>query len=75
MTAKSAALLRVVTGNGLFPRPSWLEYVMTLFDAHKSRIDLDRLTDEQLRDIGLTRQDVAEEMSRPIWDVPRHWRR
>ena len=75
MTAKSAALLRVVTGNGLIPRPSWLEYVLTLFDVRKSRIDLDRLTDEQLHDIGLTREDVMAEMARPIWDVPRHWRR
>ena len=31
--------------------------------------------DQHLRDdLGLTRQDVADELSRPSWDAPSHWR-
>ncbi|TGN68288.1 DUF1127 domain-containing protein [Paracoccus gahaiensis] len=46
-----------------------------MFDVRRTRLDLDRLTDDQLRDIGLTREDVEAEMNRPLWDVPAHWRR
>ena len=75
MAQKSAAMLRVVTGHGIIPRPGWVERLLTLFDVRRSRIDLAGLSDEQLRDIGLTRDDVAEELARPIWDVPANWRR
>lgn len=75
MSQKSAALLRVVTGNGIVPRPGWVERILTYFDVRKTRIDLSKLTDEQLCDIGLTREDVEDEIKRPIWDVPSHWRR
>lgn len=70
-----AALRRVVTGHGILPRPGWLERILTMFDVRRTRLDLDRLTDAQLRDIGLTREDVEQEMRRPLWDVPAHWRR
>lgn len=73
--SRSTALRRVVTGRGILPRPGWLERILTMFDVRRTRLDLDRLTDTQLRDIGLTREDVAEEMQRPLWDVPAHWRR
>ncbi|WP_228461180.1 DUF1127 domain-containing protein [Paracoccus liaowanqingii] len=75
MTPNSKALLRVVTGHGILPRPSWIERILTMFDLRRTRLDLDRLTDDQLRDIGLTREDVEAEMNRPLWDVPAHWRR
>lgn len=75
MAPKSPALLRVLTGHGIIPRPPWLERLMTMLDVRRSRIDLDRLSDEHLRDIGLTREDLEAEMAKPIWDVPRHWRR
>ncbi|SEN49581.1 DUF1127 domain-containing protein [Palleronia pelagia] len=40
----------------------------------RQRTDLAQL-DEHLRDdLGLTRQDVADELSRPSWDAPSHWR-
>lgn len=74
MAQKSAAMLRVVTGQGIVPRPGWIERILTMFDVRKTRIDLSRLTDEQLRDVGLTRDDVETELARPIWDVPPHWR-
>lgn len=75
MTQRSEAMLRVVTGQGIVPRPNWLERILTMFDMHKSRIDLSRLTDDQLRDVGLTREDVEAELARPAWDVPTNWRR
>ncbi|CAM3149860.1 DUF1127 domain-containing protein [Paracoccus nototheniae] len=75
MTTKSRALLRVVTGHGILPRPSWIERILTMFDVRRTRIDLARLSDDHLRDIGLTREDVEAEMDKPIWDVPIHWRR
>ncbi|MGR3197334.1 MAG: DUF1127 domain-containing protein [Paracoccus sp. (in: a-proteobacteria)] len=69
-----AALLRVVTGHGILPRPAWVERLLTMFDVHRTRIDLSRLSERQLRDIGLTRAEVEAEIARPMWDVPRHWR-
>lgn len=72
---RSTALRRVVVGHGILPRPRWLERLMTVFDVRRTRLDLARLTDAQLRDIGLTREEVADEMQRPLWDVPANWRR
>ncbi|MCQ0971897.1 DUF1127 domain-containing protein [Paracoccus sp. TK19116] len=74
MTTRSTALLRVVTGTGIIPRPRWLERVLTAFDVRKSRIDLGRLTDQQLQDIGLTREQVAAEIRRNAWDAPEYFR-
>jgi uncharacterized protein YjiS (DUF1127 family) len=34
------------------------------------RVELARLSDERLRDIGLSRADVVRESSRPFWDDP-----
>ncbi|WEF22961.1 DUF1127 domain-containing protein [Paracoccus sp. S3-43] len=48
---------------------------MTLLTLRRSRLDLASLSDDQLRDIGLTRDQVAAEIARPIWDVPANWRR
>lgn len=39
MTQKNA-LLRVVTGHGILPRPWWVERVLTMFDVRRTRIDL-----------------------------------
>ncbi|MFN4131198.1 MAG: DUF1127 domain-containing protein [Paracoccaceae bacterium] len=75
MTTRSAAMLRIVTGQGAIPRPGWLERILTMFDVRRTRIDLSRLTDAQLRDVGLTRDDVEAELARPAWDVPANWRR
>ncbi|WP_410217637.1 DUF1127 domain-containing protein [Paracoccus sp. (in: a-proteobacteria)] len=74
MRNRSSALLRVVTGQGIIPRPDWLERLLTMFDVRQSRIDLSRLSDSQLRDIGLTRDQVKAEIARRAWDVPAHWR-
>lgn len=75
MTQKSSAMLRVMTGNGIIPRPNWIERILTMFDVRKTRVDLSKLTDKQLRDVGLTREDVEAELACPVWDVPPNWRR
>lgn len=57
------------------PRRSWGRRILTLLSVRRSRQDLVHLSDVQLRDIGLTRDQVAHEIARPIWDVPANWRR
>ncbi|MDN5568719.1 MAG: DUF1127 domain-containing protein [Paracoccus sp. (in: a-proteobacteria)] len=75
MSTRSIALARVVTGHGIIPRTAWLERLLTIFDVHRTRIDLARLTDAQLDDIGLTRAQVEAELARPVWNVPTGWRK
>lgn len=75
MSVKTAASLPFVAGHGVSPRPSLGKRILTLLSLRRSRLDLAGLSDEQLRDIGLTRDQVADEIARPIWDVPNNWRR
>lgn len=75
MSIKTAASLPLVAGHGLSPRPSLGKRIVTLLTLRRSRLDLAHLSDDQLRDIGLTRDQVAAEIARPIWDVPANWRR
>lgn len=42
-------------------------WCMTRIDKRRSRNTLAELTDEQLRDIGLTRPQAIHEASRPFW--------
>lgn len=73
MAQRSAAMLRVVTGQGIVPRPNWLERILTAFDIRKTRIDLSKLTDEQLADVGLSRAQVDAEIQRSMWDAPEYF--
>ncbi|MBU2962816.1 DUF1127 domain-containing protein [Citreicella sp. C3M06] len=41
----------------------------------RQRRQLARLDDAALRDIGLSRADVANELRRKPWDAPTHWKR
>lgn len=75
MATRPATMLRIITGQGVIPRPGWLEHVLTLLDVRRTRIDLSRLTDQQLTDIGLTRADVEAELARSALAVPAGWRR
>lgn len=75
MPRHSAAMPHALAGRGASPRPGWGARILTLLNLRRSRIDLGHLSDEQLHDIGLTHEDVREELARPIWDVPRNWRR
>ena len=74
MASKSTSL-HVFAGQGFFPRPSLGKRILTVLSVRRSRHDLAQLGDAQLRDIGLTREQVADEIARPIWDVPTNWRR
>lgn len=44
-----------------------LRFLARGYDRHLQRLDLSELTDEQLRDIGLTRRDVECECAKPFW--------
>ncbi|MFC5587182.1 DUF1127 domain-containing protein [Nitratireductor kimnyeongensis] len=48
---------------------SWLCRLTLALERHWQRRDLTDLTDEQLRDVGLTRRDVERECAKPFWDV------
>ncbi|MDH0748153.1 DUF1127 domain-containing protein [Pseudomonas sp. GD03842] len=37
---------------------------------HRERVQLASLSDDALKDLGLSRADVAEESERPFWDDP-----
>lgn len=65
----------VLAGHGLSPRPALGRRILQMLSVLRSRRDLAHLSDDQLRDIGLTREQVNHEISRPIWDVPTNWRR
>lgn len=40
----------------------------------RQRRSLANLDDHLLRDIGLTPEQARYEATRPLWDVPAHWR-
>ena len=40
----------------------------------RQRSQLSELGDHTLKDIGITREQAEFEASRPVWDVPSHWR-
>lgn len=75
MTDKCNAMPNVTAAYGIAPRSNWIQRIRTMLALHRTRIDLSHLSDEQLSDIGLTRDDVDAELERPVWDVPSNWRR
>lgn len=75
MAQKSAVTLRTAFGRGTVSRPGWFARILTLMAVRRTRIDLGQLSDDQLHDIGLSREEVEKEIARPIWDVPQNWRR
>lgn len=42
---------------------------------HRQRVQLASLTDRELRDMGLTPDDVTQELTRSPFVVPCNWRR
>lgn len=56
-----------------FPRVAPLRFARLAFDAHRQRRSLARLDAARLRDIGVDPTEAEAEISRPAWDVPRHW--
>ncbi|HEY0286854.1 MAG TPA: DUF1127 domain-containing protein [Pseudomonas sp.] len=59
-------------------RDSWLERSLTSFKAHflrwlqlhRERMALASLSDDALKDMGLSRADIQQEVERPFWDDP-----
>jgi len=57
------------------PRPILMAARFASFvSLARQRAALQRLDDAQLRDIGLTRDNVRREANRPFWDVPQSGR-
>ena len=56
------------------PRVSILSALSHAHDTWRQRRALARLDDAALKDIGLSRADVASELRRPLWDAPEFWR-
>jgi len=57
------------------PRPRSRFGLFALAGLFRQRAALRNMTDAQLRDIGITREQAATEARRPLWDVPAHWLR
>ena len=55
-------------------RPSLLSFLFRAGQVRRQRAHLSNLDDHMLRDIGLTREEVAAESRRVVWDVPQNWR-
>ncbi len=53
---------------------SGLNWLMTALDVWRSRQHLKGLEPHRLDDIGIASKDARSEASRPIWDVPAHWK-
>jgi len=45
-----------------------------LLALRRQRVKLASLSDHELQDIGLTPNDVSQELSRSLFDVPCNWR-
>ena len=41
----------------------------------RQRLALKRLSDDQLKDIGITRDQANSEAARGVWDAPSTWQR
>lgn len=56
------------------PRRSILNTLLRWSALSRQRRQLARLDEAALRDLGLSRSDVAYEARRKPWDAPAHWR-
>jgi len=54
---------------------SVLRRVQLALAARTQRKALARLDARLLDDLGLNAAEVAQEVARPVWDVPAHWLR
>lgn len=51
---------------------SLLHRIVRWHELHRERVMLAGMSDEALKDIGLSRADVEQEALRPFWDDPMH---
>jgi uncharacterized protein YjiS (DUF1127 family) len=52
-----------------------LAWLLACLALRRQRLHLAELDERQLRDIGVTPDQMRAEANRPIWDVPAHWLR
>ncbi|MGF6152993.1 uncharacterized protein YjiS (DUF1127 family) [Pseudomonas fluorescens] len=55
-----------------FSLSHWLEKIVRWHELHRERALLASMSDEALKDIGISRADVEHEVVRPFWDDPMH---
>jgi uncharacterized protein YjiS (DUF1127 family) len=55
-----------------FSLDHWLEKIVRWHQLHRERALLASMSDEALKDIGISRADVEHEVVRPFWDDPMH---
>lgn len=53
--------------NVAIQRPSLIARITAAFELRKQRKALYSLTETQLTDIGLTREDAVKEYAKPLW--------
>lgn len=62
---------RTHAGSSTVPANTWLKAFVTAFRArmqkHRTRKQLHHLTDDQLRDIGISRAQARFEADKPFW--------
>ena len=56
-------------------RISALGFVQAALAAWKQRRQIERLDVDALNDIGISPEEARREAAKPIWDVPKAWRR
>ena len=57
-------------GHGLYSRLAGFGAALQLWrQRHEARLELSRLSDRQLRDIGRCREDIVPELAKPFWQA------
>jgi uncharacterized protein YjiS (DUF1127 family) len=78
MQPKEAAMsIHSVSDRAGHPRSLWSrvrQHLAAMATVARHRKALAKLEPRLLRDIGLTTEEAEAELSRPVWDVPAHWR-
>ncbi len=63
-----------IAGQCKSSRVNMLTKIFNWLLVARQRNELAQLDAHALEDIGLTQADVSQELKRPLWDVPAHWR-
>lgn len=69
MAARTAFPSAPLHSRRFFPFVSWLRsrLLARWYGRHLQRLDLAEIDDHQLRDLGLTRQEVRRECAKSFW--------
>ncbi|ADV09954.1 DUF1127 domain-containing protein [Mesorhizobium ciceri] len=69
MAARTAFPSTPLHSRRFFPFVSWLRsrLLARWYGRHLQRLDLAEIDDHQLRDLGLTRQEVRRECAKSFW--------